>query len=186
MNKTRFQLPPRAKAATGVDHWVTGGSGVDADMEPPPDGAAEWFGLLKVPPLFDVSGLLATHCRNLEALAAAGNVAWEGAQALVRRQLEIVQHSVANVSDTLRTLATPECPRDRAVRQTETVIKAYEDAAANVRELREMVRLTNADTMEVLARRYTEAVDEMKALARNTTHSFWDCGSKPTPFWQQT
>ncbi len=78
-------------------------------------------------------------------------------------------------------LAIPKCPADRAIRQTETAIRAYEDTTANMRELADMIRHANTEAMEVLHQRFTEAADEAKSLARSTVRNFWEIDAKPVP-----
>jgi len=110
----------------------------------------------------------------------------EGAQEVARRNLEIMRQAIDAFSERVQTMGTPECPGDRAMRQTETAIKAYEDAADNMRELGMMIQHSNTEAMEVLNRRFTEAADEVKSLARYAARSCWDPETKPVSSWQQT
>ena len=62
----------------------------------------------------DFSGWMASYQRNLEALAAANRIAMEGAQAVGRRQLEIIQETIAELTDTMTALGsitTPEAAK---------------------------------------------------------------------------
>jgi len=192
MNKTRFQLPPRADSAVGVDRWVTGESTMAASRSADPittpvsGKPTEMSASTKFPFMFDITALLAAQRRNIEAIFAANRIVREGAQAVVRRNLEITQQAIDHISERLRTTGDPECPRDRAMRQTETAIKAYEDAADNMRELGMMIQHSNTEAMEVLSRRFTEAADEVKSLARYAARSCWDPETKPVSSWQQT
>lgn len=190
MNKTRFQMPPRAGSAADINQWIGGDTAADAswsdsDAEPPPDTVTELFGPMKIPLLFDIAALFEVQRRNVEALTAANRVAWTGVVAVARRNLEIVQQTMADVSDTVRTLASPECPGARAMRQTETLIKACDDAAANVKALREIMQHAGVEAMEVLNRRFAEAVDEVKASTRCSVRDFWGHGW-PASFAPQT
>ena len=49
------------------------------------------LGDMKLPAMPDIEVVLATHRRNLEALSEANRVALEGAQAVARRHMEIMQ-----------------------------------------------------------------------------------------------
>ena len=192
MNKTRFQLPPRAVSAVGVDRWVTGETAVaasqptDTKMNLVPGKSTAMSASLKFPFMFDMATLLAAQRRNIEAITVANRVVVEGAQAVARRNFEIMQRTIDGISERVLTTANPECPRDRAMRQVETAIKTYEDTTATMRELGEMIQHANTEAMEVLTRRFTEAADEVKSLARCAVRSFWDTDTKPAPFWQQT
>jgi phasin family protein len=192
MNKTRFQLPPRPDAAVGVDRWVTGGTAVAAPWHTATATAAasdrskETPASLKFPFIFDAAALLAAQRRNIEAITAANRVLVEGAQAVVRRNLEILYQTFDSMPERVEAIGDWECPRDRAMQQTETAIKAFEDASDNMRELGRMIQHANGEAMEVLTKRFTEAADEMKSLARSTARNFWESETKPAPFWQQT
>jgi phasin family protein len=181
MNKTRFQLPPRTSTAAGMDPWATT---ADTVTQAAPGEPAEIFRWVKVPFMLDMAALLAAQRRNVEALTAANRVVRQGAQAVVRRNVEIMQQIAEGVSESLQTIASLDCPAQRAIRQTEAAIKACEDATANVQELRDIVQHTRTDAMEVLNRRFAEAAEEAKSLTRCTVRDFWDNGSKPAAFWQ--
>jgi phasin family protein len=178
MNKTRFRLPPRTGAPVGVDHWVTGESVMadfrpaDTKMAPAVDRSTEIPTPLKSPFLFDLAALFTAQWRNIAAITAANRIVVETAQSVVRRNVEILYQAIDGVPERVQAMADPECPRDRAMRQTETVIKAYEDASANMRQIGAMIQHANTEAMELLTRRFTEAADEVKSLARYVARSF--------------
>jgi hypothetical protein len=67
------------------------------------------FSEMKAPAMPDMAAVLATHKRNLEALADANRVAMEGAQALARRHFEIMQSTMAGMTDSLKSMRM-RCP----------------------------------------------------------------------------
>jgi phasin family protein len=172
MKKPRFQLPPRADSAAGVDRWVTGESVVaafrpaDAKLTPASAKPTEMLAPMKFSFMFDMAALLAVQRRNIEAIAAAHKVVREAAQAVARRNLEIVQQAIDGISESVQTIGSRGFPGDRVVRQTETAIKAHEDASDYMREVGLMIQHANTEAMEVMSRRFTEAADEVKAVAR--------------------
>ena len=117
-----------------------------------------------MPGVPDMSGWTATVQRNLEALAAANRIALEGAQAVARRQLEIVQQTIGELTETLKTLATTG-GKGLAAPQAEAVKDAYTRAVAHSKELADLMQRANAEAVEVLHKRVAEALDEAKALA---------------------
>jgi phasin family protein len=151
-----------------------------------PGEPMDTFASMKLPFMFDMTTLLAVQRRNIEAMTAANRVVVEGAQAVIRRNFEIMQQAMEGASKSLQAMPDLECPQERATRQTEAAINAYDEATGNVRELREIIQHASTEAMEVLSKRYADAVDELKSLARSTTREFWDSGRKPAPFWQQT
>jgi phasin family protein len=151
---------------------------LDFASRKPPELAA----LIDFPFMFDLTALFAAHWRNMEAISTANRIVSEGAQEVALRNLEIMRQTIDAFSERVQTVGTAECPADRAMRQTETAIKTYEVATANLRELGDIIQQANTEAMEVLGRRCTEVANEMKSLARYVTRSFWDVEARPAPF----
>ena len=131
------------------------------------DAAEEFsrmFATLKLPALPDSEALLTAHRRNLDALTAANRVAMEGAQAVARRHIEIMQQTMAELSDSMRSLSTAESPQAKGAKQAELLKRAYEHSVANTKELSELIQRSNSEAVVLLNRRFTEALDEVKAL----------------------
>jgi phasin family protein len=123
------------------------------------------------PFMFDMAAFIVAQRCNMEAIAAANRIVLEAAQSVGRRNVEVWQRAIDGMAERLQAMGHPECPRDRAMRQTETVIKAYEDASSNMRDIVAIIRHANTEAMAVLSRRFTEAADEVKSLARRAAAS---------------
>jgi phasin family protein len=126
------------------------------------------FSEMKVPPMPDMEAVLAAHKRNLEALSEANRVALEGAQAVARRHMEIMQSTMAGLTDTLKSMSVNEAPASRAAKQAELLKQAYENAVSNTRELGDLIQKSNAEAMGKLNHRFSEAMTEMKTLFKKT------------------
>ena len=122
------------------------------------------FTEMKLPPLPDSEALLGAHRRNLEAMSAANRIALEGAQAVAKRHMEIMQQTMAEVSDQIRALSSTETPSAKAARQADLLKQAYERAVANGKELSDLIQRANAEAIGTLNHRFTEAMDEVKQL----------------------
>jgi phasin family protein len=122
------------------------------------------FGQMKLPSMVDVEPLLAAQRRNIEVLTAANRVAMEGAQAVARRHMEIMQQSMSEMTETVRALATTTDPATRATKQAELLKHAYEKAVVNLQELSDMIQHANGEAVGLLNHRFTEAMDEVKSL----------------------
>ena len=122
------------------------------------------FAEMKLPMMPDVEALMAAHRRNLETLSAANRVALEGAQAVARRNMEIMQQTMAELTDGMRQMASGESPQSRASNQAEMLKAAYERAMANMREVAELIQKSNGEALSLLNGRFTESVDEVKQL----------------------
>ncbi len=126
---------------------------------------SKMFGDMKMPAMPDMGALMAAHQRNIEALTAANKVAMEGAQAFARRQAEIVQQSVAELTEAMKSFAGMEAPQEKAAKQAELLKHTYERGVANLRELGDLISRSNSEAVELLNHRFTEAMEEVKVLA---------------------
>jgi phasin family protein len=122
------------------------------------------FGGSQTTAMPDAQGLIEAHKRNLEAITAANKVALEGAQAVARRHVEILQQATAEMAATIKELSAPEAPQAKAAKQTDLVKTAYEHAIANMRELRDLMAHSNSEAVELLNKRFLESLDEIKNL----------------------
>lgn len=124
------------------------------------------FADMKLPAMPDMEAFIAANRRNIETFTAANRVAMEGAQAVARRNMEIMQQSMAELTECLQSLAAAEGPQAKAVKQAEMLKQAYERAVANMQELRDLIQQSNAEALALLNKRFAEAMDEVKALAQ--------------------
>ncbi len=122
------------------------------------------FGGLKTPAMPDMEAVLATHKRNLEALAEANRVALEGAQAVARRHMEISQATISELTDSIKSFSVTDAPANRAAKQAELLKHAYENAVSNTRELGDLIQRSNTEAMQKLNHRFSEAMSEIKTL----------------------
>jgi len=125
----------------------------------------KFFANMKLAALPDMEALLAANRKNLETLTAANRVAVEGAQAVARRHMEIMQGSMAELTEAMHVLASADAPQAKAARQAELVKHAYQHAVAHMKELSDLIQQSNAEALSLLNRRFAEAMDEVKALA---------------------
>jgi len=134
-------------------------SGSDASAD-----FSKLFGELKFPHLPDMEAVLAANRRNLEALSSANRIALEGAQAVARRNVEIMQQTMAELTEAVRTLASAQGTQAKAAKQTELLKQAYERAVGYTQELRELIQKSNTEALSLINKRFAEAMDELKAL----------------------
>src|SRR5262249_24573880 len=116
---------------------------------------------IKVPGL-DMDLLVSSQRRNIDALTQANKLAFEGFQALVKRQGEIIRQSVEESATVAREFAEAGTPQDKAIRQTELTKDAFERALANARELSEIIAKSNHEAFDLLNRRFVQLLDEIK------------------------
>ena len=122
------------------------------------------FAEMKPPAMPDMESLMAAHRRNLETLSAANRVALEGAQAVARRNMEIMQQTMSELTEGLRSFSSGESAQSRATRQAELLKSSYERAVANMQEIGDLIQQSNGEALNLLNKRFSEAVDEVKLL----------------------
>ena len=121
------------------------------------------MGDLKMPTV-DWEAIAAANRKNMEAFAQANQLAAEGAQAIMRRQGEILKGAMEEANRSIKTMLADGTPEDRVARQTEAVKSAFEIAIANYREMIEMASKSNAEAMTVMSKRVSESLDELKGV----------------------
>ncbi len=127
------------------------------------------FGDMRFPSaLPDSNLLLAAHRRNMDALSHANRLALEGAQAVARRHMEIMQQTMTELTEQVRELAGSGTPQAKAARQAELLKRSYEHAVSNMRELSDLIQRSNSEALAQLDHRFREAMDEVKGLIEKT------------------
>ena len=118
----------------------------------------------RLPGLPDMEQLAAAQRRNFEAMSAANKVALEGAQAVARRHMEILQQSMSEMTQAMQSVAGAQDPQARATKQAEMLKAAYERAVSNMREVADLIQKSNTEALSLLNQRFTEAMDEVKTM----------------------
>ncbi len=116
-------------------------------------------------PGMDMHALMESQQKNLEALRELTRIAGEGAAAVSRRQQEIVQQALEQTAAMMRDFKLPGSPGEAAAAQQELVRKAVETALSNARELGEMVNKSSREAFDVIQRRTTESLQELRHAA---------------------
>jgi phasin family protein len=106
-------------------------------------------------PGVDFSSIIERERKNIEALAEANRIAFEGWQNLVRRQSEILQDSMKRAVD--------DAKNQTALKNgAELARSAFETALGNMRELAEMAAKSQRDAFEVIRKRVEENMNVLR------------------------
>lgn len=122
---------------------------------------SKYLGDFKVPGM-DVDSLVTSQRKNIEALTQANKLAYDGLQAVVKRQVEILRQTVDEVAQVTKDIAEPGNPQDKAAKQTELAKEAFERSLSNLRELSEMIAKANTEAFDLLNKRFTQNMDELR------------------------
>lgn len=116
-------------------------------------------------PGVDVDSLVASQKKNLEALTAANRLAFEGLQAVAKRQAEILQETMNSTTKAVDELTKAGSPAEIAAKQADVAKQAFERALGNMRELAEMVSKSNQEAANTINARIAASFDEIKDMA---------------------
>ncbi|KAF0222305.1 MAG: hypothetical protein FD176_2783 [Rhodospirillaceae bacterium] len=122
---------------------------------------SKYMGDFKVPGV-DVETLVGSQRKNIEALTQANKLAYDGLQAVLKRQVEILRQTMDEVAVVSKDIAEPGNPQDKAAKQAELAKDVFERSLSNMRELAEMIAKANNEAFELLNRRFTQNLDEMR------------------------
>ena len=113
---------------------------------------------------FDVEAVWSSGRRNVEAWSQANRVAVEGAQAVAKRQVEMVRQGFDDFTAFVRDLSQPVSPEERITKNTEFAKQAIEKTFSHTREIASLASKTGTEAAELLHKRANEGLDEFRAM----------------------
>jgi phasin family protein len=120
---------------------------------------------MRFPPV-NQQALLNSFERNMDAFSEAARLAFRGAQAVAQRQMEFMQQAMTDFSDGVQAASASGAQDSKAAGSADSFRRAYENALSNGREIVDLVRRCNRETMNPLHRRLAEAINELPELTR--------------------
>ncbi len=161
---------PEPKATPGHTHAAPGAAAVDegitdafAQARKAAEEFTRMFGEMNLPAAPGMDVLMRAHQRNLDAMTAANRIALEGAQTVARRNLEIMQKMMGEVTEAMQALAT-DAPQAKAARQAARAKEVYQHAVSHAEEMADLIRRSNAEAVQTLNARIAAAMDELRAM----------------------
>ena len=116
-------------------------------------------------PGVDVDSLVASQKNNLEAVTSANRIAFQGLQAVAKRQAEILQEMMNEASTAVDSLSKAGSPREIVAKSTELAHGAFEHALTNMKQLAELVTKASQEATNTINTRMLASIDEIKAMA---------------------
>jgi phasin family protein len=117
----------------------------------------------KVPGL-DVSKIVETQRKDIEAITQANQAAYEGMQELAKRQMEILQETVTEWQAAMTQATSRESTT--ASQRAELAEKTFGKAFENMRELAELAVKAQTQAWEVIQKRFQENLADLSNLLR--------------------
>ena len=127
---------------------------------------SKMFADLKLPKV-DMDAVMATQRKNIEALTSANKLAFEGMQAIARRQADVMRQMMEEMSGMISDMMAAGSPEEKVARQAELAKQTFEKILSNMKELAEMLSKSNSEAATVINARISESLDELKAMAQN-------------------
>ena len=153
----------------GFPAWGADFTKIYADFDPTKMADTFMKGL-KTPSFetMDVTAVMETQRKNLEALNQASHTALEGAQAIAQKQAELFKSAFDQVTSAADTLGKASSPQDLAAKQTELCKAAFESALASTKKVTDVMTKANDATAKVINSRISAAFDEFKGQCAKT------------------
>ena len=114
-------------------------------------------------PGVDWQELMASQQKNVEALTKANQVLFEGAQAVIQREVEILQKAMQEFAEASRDLMQEGDPQAQTQKRLELAKASFEAALRNMRELAELAGRSNREALETINKRAMESFDEIRS-----------------------
>ena len=112
-------------------------------------------------PGVDMSAIVESRRKDIEALMEANKAAYESMQALARKQAEILSQTMQGMQEAAKGAAGAA---GNPAKQTENVRKAFEKTLADMKELSEMARRSQSDAMAHITQRGNEHMQEIRKM----------------------
>ena len=121
---------------------------------------AKMFEQFKIPGV-DMTAIVDARRKDVEALTQVNQAAYESMQAMARKQSDMLAQAMQGAQDAARQAASGA---GDSAKQTELARKAYEKAVADMKELAEIARKSQADALAIVSQRANQQVEEFKKL----------------------
>jgi phasin family protein len=158
---------PTERTTVSNDSKPTEKATVSNDVKPTEKGTAgetPVFDFTKLMSQFrlpgvDFAALVDRERKNIEALAEANRIAFEGWQRLVRRQAEMLQ-------ETMKKVVANASQEDAKKKRADLAKEGFEKALANMRELAEITTQSQKEAFDVVRKRIEENVEDIRNFGK--------------------
>jgi phasin family protein len=117
----------------------------------------------KVPGV-DMSSIIDARRKDIEALVEANKAAYEAMQALARKQTDMLTQAMQGIQEAAKGMANGGVGVAEPAKQAEVARNACQKVLADMKDLAEMARKSQADTVASMTRRATQNMQEIKQM----------------------
>ena len=112
-------------------------------------------------PGVDMAAIVSARQKDIQALMEANKATYEAMQALARKQAEILSQTMQGMQEAAKDSVGAA---GNPAKQTENVRKAFEKSLADMKELAELARSSQAEAMAHITQRGNEHLQEIKNM----------------------
>ncbi|MFZ1415881.1 MAG: phasin family protein [Defluviicoccus sp.] len=152
------EVPKVAEMLTDVTKMVSA-----LDPAKAVDELKNLFGQMKIPGI-DSDAFVAAQKRNLEAVTAANRAAFEGFQAITRRQVETFQETINEATRAVKDLGAKPSAPEAVARQADLAKQMFERTIASTKEIVEIASKATQDVANIMNTRLDASVQELKEV----------------------
>ena len=117
----------------------------------------------------ELETMLASQRRNVAAIMQTNRLAFDGLQAVWRRQLDFIQQAVEGLTTHVGDLAPPSHPlNQRFLKHAEYSRQVFEKNLAHASELSGIATKVTTDATDIFNQRFCESLDEVPYLTKRT------------------
>lgn len=116
----------------------------------------------------DMNDMMEYHRKNLQALQAAVQVGTNSAQAMMGKQREALEKTLADISDGVQNASSGADPSAAMTSSVEIAKKTFDTTVQTTTEMAEIIRQGGTDTYEVIKDRVMESVEEMTSPTKKS------------------
>lgn len=112
---------------------------------------------------FDMTALLETQRKNIQAIADAQQVAFENLQGLAQHQSKIISQLVEDNAAIAQQMMSEGTPEEKIAKNADAFKFVYEKSVANLKEISEMVGKSSEETSKIINKRVSASISELKS-----------------------
>ena len=113
-------------------------------------------------PTADVSAVVDYHRKNIQAMQDVAQVTATGTRSLMAKQREVLEETLSEATDMIRTATETREPNKMISNQMEFTRRSFDATIKNTTEMGEIVRDMNMKSYEVLKNRIEESITDIR------------------------
>lgn len=115
-------------------------------------------------PGVDMSAIMEARRKDIEALVQANKAAYESMQAMAHKQTEMLTQAMQDIQSAVKEAASTKGGLPDPKKQAELARDAWKKTLADMKDLADMARKSQADAMAGLTQRAAQSIEELKKM----------------------